>query len=362
MLGPRPTAESVVSSFDAAFKAMCDGRVLAELRPPAGVYALVFHQSAAKERTSDLKYVYQRMVRNESVLARLCRKELKLRPPGSAWPDEDSDALRALREIDRRRAPVLHCLRLDFELLYVFGAICLDQWAYVAAYLAGLPEPERVAFHRLARLVEAPNALPAALQTVAGEWRPSIRWLHFQMRTCRNRFVEHADRPWQRGITFGANGLDFRLEMPSPVGWIDEEKSSEAARALLRLAPKWLQHAPDGYWEKARPRALLSRVIENIGAVDHQCDRDEVAAVAGLIGLATPSFHEVAGRLAFFLSGATPVLIESALANAGAINLGQPWKNHLEVTKDFLAQQRAAGTSGAAMPGESPPSEDPAPP
>src|SRR5262249_51378501 len=75
-----------------------------------------------------------------------------------------------------------------------------------------------------------------------------------------------------------------------------------AITAELPLAPAWLQQTDPNYWERARPRRLLERVVENIGQVDRQADRDRIANLARRAGITTPSFQVVASVLAHFVS------------------------------------------------------------
>src|SRR5687767_10204585 len=114
-------------------------------------------------------------------------------------------------------------------------------------------------FSKVARLLEKPDR--AALARVADRFLPDVRWLVLQLRTCRNRFVEHADRPWQRGTGADMVGMSFRLELLSPPGWIDDAAIDGEIAALLRLAPEGIRNAPPTSWERARPRALLERIV-----------------------------------------------------------------------------------------------------
>jgi hypothetical protein len=180
-------------------------------------------------------------------------------------------------------------------------------------------------FHHLARRLESHAELPHALRGIAPAYLAEVRWLHLQFRTIRNRFVEHADRPWQRGTTAGVHGMDFTLFLPSPPGWLNDEQVNAEISALLRLAPKWLRESPAEYWEKARPRALLQRLVENVGHVETQADREHIASLVGKAGVTTPTFQHLGTKLADFACHATSSLLSSALEHPNEIQLGVPW-------------------------------------
>lgn len=38
-------------------------------------------------------------------------------------------------------------------------------------------------------------------------------------------------------------------------------------RALIEFAPEGIRNAPEGYWERTRPRALIERIFDNIGHI-----------------------------------------------------------------------------------------------
>jgi hypothetical protein len=203
------------------------------------------------------RLIFERMVKNRRELRRVLARELSFRPLNQPEPRRTPEEERQLHQLDRRHSGLIRVLRFDFECLYTFGAIFLDQWAISAAYLSGLEKPGTMRFVDLARLIEGRAKLPPALKPVAESYLPDFRWLKLQLRTFRNRFVEHADRPWQRATTADLHGMSFSLSTPSPPGWIDDDEFNADIKSLLRLAPEWLQEADDDYWEKARPRALL---------------------------------------------------------------------------------------------------------
>jgi hypothetical protein len=213
-----------------------------------------------------------------------------------------------------------HALKVDVESLFHFGSVLLDQWSYAAGYLTGADCPEAFVFHSFVGALHRDEI--AGLRSIRDQLVGHVRWLHFWMRSYRNAFVIHADRPWQRGTIAGRSGLGFSLFTPSPPGWEDDARLDSAIQELLPLAPAWLREEEPDHWERSHRGALLKRVIENIGTVERQADRDRIAEIARRAGLETPTFQVIAGVLADFLARATPLLLEAALAAPSKIILG----------------------------------------
>lgn len=312
--------EETFQRFDAVIEILRDGRPLLDvLRPPPGPYALFHHQSHALERVRDVRFIFERLLRGRTDYSRLNAEIDDARPedwPGGVpFPEPVAGLMRQAHQ-------VTHALKLDYESLFHFGGVLLDQWAHAAGYLAGVERPEAFVFHSLAEHVER-ETVPRALLPVRNNLLAHTRWLHFWMRTYRNKFVVHAERPWQRGTVGGVRADDFALFTPSPPGWEDDAAVAAAIRELLVYAPEWLQRADPGYWERERPLALFGRVIENIGTIDRQAVRNDIAHLANRAGVTTPTFQVVASVLADFLHQATPLVQEAALAAPEDIKLGR---------------------------------------
>lgn len=108
--------------------------------------------------------------------------------------------------------------------------------------------------------------------------------------------------------------------------------------ALLPHAPKAIREAGPTYWELARPRALLQRVLQNIGAIASFEERQRLASIARKSGHETPSFQIVASVFADVIARALPVVRDTPLQNLASIDLG---------TKDsrWVVQSRRSGST-----------------
>jgi hypothetical protein len=148
-------------------------------------------------------------------------------------------------------------------------------------------------------------------------------WLYYQLRFYRNRFIVHANRPWQRGTTRSVFGEDFNLFTPTPPGWLDDEALDAEIKSLMRLAPEYIRNARDDYWEKARPGRLIEVLMDRIADFSKP-DREQVSRLFGKKGGSTPDFRVLGKRLLQFVANGTEQLIAIARNNLQNIDLGRP--------------------------------------
>jgi hypothetical protein len=161
------------------------------LTNPGGPYALYYHQVEVMTRASDLALIARRMFRNRASREHADREFHALRPfeipGGEAWPPNVVEASRAVNDM-------VHELRLDLETVFLFGAVMLDQWAFMVARLAGIAKPTEVSFFPL---VEERLDAPDAPEPVAAlrPHKAALRWLVFWFRHFRNDFIVHTKNP-----------------------------------------------------------------------------------------------------------------------------------------------------------------------
>jgi hypothetical protein len=230
-----------------------------------------------------------------------------------------------IQEVMKENQAVGEHIKMDFESLYLFGSILLDQWSLMATYSCGLQNPEDHSFFRMVAFLEN-DAHDIALKELWEKSKGQMLWLNGQVRFYRNKFVVHAARPWQRGHGRSTFGDDFHLSTPSPPGWLNDKEIAQKIKDLLPLAPKWLKEAPDDYWEKVNAHALLKRLLDHIGGIQDKADRGKVIALAAEYGTSTPTFQVVGDRLLRFICDGTNVLKSIVLRNIGSINIGKPEK------------------------------------
>lgn len=292
--------------------------------PPPGPYAIFHHFSHLVERIRDIKHILTRMVSNKERLVILADKERIIRPtvnikPGKPLPSK-------LQKINSQHNVLTERMKLDMESLYIFGNLVLDQWAYIIAYLSGMPNPETVNFRVLVEQLQS-KKYTGILTPLWQKHKRDLVWLYYQLRFYRSTFIEHVDRPWQRGSGGGVYTHDFDLFIPSPPGWLDDEKIKEDLESIFHLSPAWIREAPDDYWEKQNLRRMLEVTFNQIDDIENYSDREKVWNIWRKVGGSTPSYEVVARRLLSFLSTSIPTIKEIMSSNPDKVNLGKSAKN-----------------------------------
>ncbi len=301
--------------------------VLQGLKPHPGPYAFFNHVAQAHERLGDCDRTVKRLFDGRKRLTQLEHlKESAVPrdwPPGKAFPDEAQRIMRQESELERY-------MKQDLETLYLFGGIMLDQWALLAFYVAGVIRPEKRYGHPFRDLViefekekEVRTFPIARIYPIWTRLKSQMLWLYYQIRFYRNKFIVHSDRPWQRGTGRSVFGEDFNLWIPTPPGWLDDIRIDDEIEQLLYLAPKHIREAPNGHWEKTRPRALIERIFNGIGDIEKKVDRKNVARLFSKVGGSTPSFQIVAENLLQFLCSALEQLNNIAKTDLGSVNIGR---------------------------------------
>lgn len=313
--------ETIISIKDKAEKNLhaLSKTVLDGLKPPAGPYGFFHHSAHSLERLQDCQRVVKRLFAGRAKLTDLAKQQSAVMPKdwpaGKPYPEE-------VQKVMRQEDEVNAYMKQDLETLYMFGGILLDQLSLQAIAIANLNLPKKHPFVELVNFFESGQT--SILDPIWKQLKEKILWLHYQLRFYRNRFVVHANRPWQRGTTRSVYGNDFNLFTPTPPGWLDDEKLNEEIKKLVHLAPEHIKNAPDDYWEKEKPRALIERIFNNIGNIGDRQDREKVASIFGQVGGSTPTFQIIATKLFELVELETELLDNIAKANLQTINLGQP--------------------------------------
>lgn len=306
------SADKARSALAALSKTVLDG-----LSPPAGAYAFFNHNGYAISRVEDCKLILYRLCRGRVLLSHFAKMADAAKPAGhpagERFPDE-------MQQILKEQNWHTSLMKLDLESLYVFGTALLDLWALQAIATQALPVK---VLHPFVELTHHLEDNPQALCGLWPQMKTEMLWLHFQLRFYRNKFVVHANRPWQRGTTRSTYGHDFNLHTPSPPGWLDDERLDQEIRALIGFAPDHIQKAPDDYWERS-PGALIEGIFNNIGNVSSREDRERIARVFAKKGGSTPSYEILGKRLLDFVAAGSGHLAQCVESNLACVDLGKP--------------------------------------
>lgn len=249
------------------------------------------HQRYLRQRIGDVQLVVGRLLTAQSEMVRL-------RAARRATDDNGGT-------LDPRELTVPEQMRLDFESLYIFGNLALDQWAMLMAALAA----------DLNRTASDFRAVFETLQgaTYTGVLRPlwarhseAMIWLFFNLRLVRNKFIEHVQIERHQMQVSGVYTPDFELFMPAPVR-VRESLPITDEHAVRTLGQRYLPHVDVDH---ERTTYVLHLLLGSIGTISAQPDRESIWNIAERIGVQTPSYHIVARRLLQFLDESLGTLIE----------------------------------------------------
>lgn len=316
-----PNAEAIIKKVDEIVKDHQDFSkyTLDVLKPPGGPYALFHHHGLFLERIQNVSSIIERMGRARFRITILNERSERLEPkngvkPGKPYP-------KYLQKIATEVNRLTGLMRMDNETLYIFGNLTLDQWAYTISYSLGLSDASRYTFHHLVSQLQAKRISPKLKIFHERHFKDAI-WLYYQLRFYRNNFIEHVDRPWQRGSTMSTYGDDFEFFIPTPPGWIPDQKQDEMFETIKHLVPKWIEKLPKDHWQK-RPRATLEAILKQIDEIPKQEDREKVWKVWEEIGGSTVSFDILGNRIVKFVQESTATLFQEIKTHPENIDLGK---------------------------------------
>jgi hypothetical protein len=290
-VGIDSSAGQLIAEMNACVQVVIDARAaLWKALPPAQRGPVLHHMTEVLHRVTDATLILRRLSDGR---AKLSRENVTGEPVLSSTHRE---------------------LQLDSESLMLFGAILLDQWAHAFGYVVAVskPTPENFAFHDLVLALDDAKVSDEGGKVLQQREREHARWLDFWLRTYRNKFLVHAKRERQRNAIADVAGPQFEL-FTVPLLRPDEEVAlSTEVFDLWHLAPEWLKTSEQDYWERQRPGRVLGRIVENIGAIGVQADRERIASVAERMGITAPTFQVLGSALAQFLSVGTRTLADWA--------------------------------------------------
>lgn len=308
-------ADRARDELQALSKLVLEGR-----RPPAGAYAFFHHSGHALARLKDCQLILKRLFRQRRLLTALAWQHRPLRDREQA---ERNPGPRPALDSERLEGETVEYMQLDFESLYLFGGTLLDQWAYQAIAVGGVPFNERQRekpFISLLDYLEIGKGQEGPLAVLWKTCGKSMIWIHSYLRVYRNTFVVHANRPWQRGNTRGSYGEDFQLHTPTPPGWLDDE---EVDRKILELGRRIGLSTAESDDEWRRPPITLNNLMARIADLPRS-DREDVLRLLKAKGGSTPSFQVIAKGLFELVSTGTQVLVEVAQSDLARVDLGPP--------------------------------------
>ncbi|MDD4954003.1 MAG: hypothetical protein PHG40_03740, partial [Candidatus Omnitrophica bacterium] len=165
--------------------------ILEKIKPSPGPFALPHHNAHCLVRIRDVGWILIRMNKNMRRINKLNYILENIRPknhPGGVpYPEDMQRIYRIVHELEEY-------MKIDYESIFLFGDILLDQWSLTVAYLVGFPKPSEFSFYRLIEHIEK-ESKSGRLSKVWEAKRAQMIWLDSHIRFYRNRFITHVDRP-----------------------------------------------------------------------------------------------------------------------------------------------------------------------
>jgi hypothetical protein len=153
-------------------KTVLDGR-----KPPGGAYAFFSHNAHAGSTTQDCGRILGRMRAGRIRLTELANMEDRLSlvdsPPQTPIPEN-------MQAIMHEEHDATELMKLDFESLYMFGGILLDQWSLLAIAIGNISCKKVHPFPELVNFLESNEGHPLA--SVWTKTKSDMSWLYYQIR------------------------------------------------------------------------------------------------------------------------------------------------------------------------------------
>lgn len=148
-------------------------------------------------------------------------------------------------------------IKVDVQSLFIFGMILVNRSLLLLGMF--LPDkstdPKKDMYSKIGllyrELVQNTNLSPLAVKFKT-EFLPKIKWLNAALRFYRNEFIEHLDRAYQQGTTYGVVTSDFALTSYKWDYNTSDDLKIEAFRTKLELHNI---HIPG----RTGPRSLVNR-------------------------------------------------------------------------------------------------------
>ena len=276
------------------------------------------------ERIKDCERILERLIKSRGVIN---KTEIILKSKGDKSYYSKDKIPNDIKKLNNKITELDGYMKLDFESLYIFGDILIDQWALMALSISGINDFKKEYSRPFSQIVEFfdrdkidSSKKVYLLRPLWYNLKSQMLWIYYNLKKYRNKFIIHSYRALQRSTFRAVIGEDFMLFRPSPPGKLNDEEIKNEIKKLVYLDP-FYDKKDSKYWKDIAPKNLLDRLFKNIGKIENKNDRDKVASLFIKAGGATPTFQIIAKSLFGFIDLGTKKLIEIIESN---INMRSP--------------------------------------
>jgi hypothetical protein len=275
-----------------------------------GSYTFFYHSAQIEKRIGDIERVLKRMAKLRRSLFELDAEfETLRRKLNDSEPYSDH-----MIALDKERMNLATTLEMDFESLYFFGSILLDQLAAIASHVGG--RRKMVWFSRFVKLFENESedpAFPSELSLVWQRHRRELLQHYASFRVFRDKFIVHSDLPWRRGHRRDLIRGEFFLLSDLSLDWLTDDELNQALEDVTDLgkfAPLWLKP----HLENLTPLEQVSIYFHNIDAFQ-SAERERIQKAILRFGFDSDSYHDVATNLLELTANFLTTLMDIAKAS-----------------------------------------------
>lgn len=281
------------------------------------IQPLVIHD---RHTNYQLSYLNGRLEHIKIVIKRLIAQNQRLIE--LAWLQEKYEPKKRPRAVFSKRLQAIFKeshelsirMTIDLEALYVYANLSLDHWSYVAGFIANVPNSSKWLYPFSSLHSEIVKPEPAdglrRLKLVNGK---DIYWIFYNLREFRNKFIEHIDRPIQKGSSRRTYHMGFNFFVPVASGSLSDEEVAEQLARIAHLQEPFVRNLPPNHWQR-KPRAVLQSMVQRIETIESHDERQLVLKVWKIIGGDSVSYEVLVRRFAKLLTESASTIADRPVA------------------------------------------------
>ena len=257
-------------------------------------------------RLEHIKIVTKRLIAQDQRMIELAWMQEKYEPqkrPRAVYSKKLQAIFRESHELGLR-------MTIDLETLYVYGNLALDHWASVVGFVANVPNSSQWSYPFASLHTEIVKPQPAeGLRRLKLTDGNDIYWIFYNLREFRNKFIEHIDRPIQKGSSRRTYYMGFNFFVPVASGSLTDEEIAEQHARIAHLQEPFVRNLPPDHWQR-KPRAVLQSMVQRIETIESYQDRQLVLSVWKIIGGDSVSYEVLIRRFAKLLTESASTLVD----------------------------------------------------
>lgn len=199
---------------------------------------------------------------------------------------------------------------LDIEAVFGYGTLLLDSWSNAIRIGLRLPRSAQSSndqFETLLNLLQGRTCPPALAPLLQVPHQGRAAYLCVAVRAYRNKFVQHNERPWTRGVTYHPTEAFIALAR-----YLPDELLPPVAECRKDFEDMVKEFKLDAY-APTNLRDAVTLLLEISVLTTTQAQRQTIVSYLGKYGAMSPAYHRACQRLVEFFADATAALTPAAV-------------------------------------------------